>query len=133
MTVTTRATSSKRRHFQMQTNAELHAEVTALRTQLTDGSARMSNMNAELADTNVRLNTDPKSLPKKVCEPPAEVIAVQAQTTDAVADKGFAYITYGSWRPDGTRSSHGMYRNGSRFKSDGYPVRMVARKCYVAL
>jgi hypothetical protein len=109
----------------MQTNAELQAEVTALRTQLADGSARMSKMNAELADTTERLNA---SLPKKVREPPAEVIVVQAQATDAAAVKELAYITYGPWRPDGTRWSHGMYSSGSRFKSDGYPVRMVPRK-----
>jgi hypothetical protein len=122
----------------MQTNAELQAEVTALRTQLADGGARMSKMNAELADANARLNASlPKkvreppaevvtvqaganarlnaSLPKKVREPPAEVVVVQAEATDAAADKDLAYITYGPWRPDDTRSSHGRYR----FESPG--------------
>jgi hypothetical protein len=143
MTVTTRATSTKRRRLQMQTNAELQAEVTALRTQL---AARTSKMNAELADANARLNA---SLPEKVREPPPpEVVAVQAEATDAAADidlahvtygpwrpadKDLAYITYGPWRPDGTRSSHGMYSSGSRFKSDGYRVRMVPRGFYQGL
>jgi hypothetical protein len=109
MTVTTRATSTKRRRLQMQTNAELQAEVTALRTQL---AARTSKMNAELADANARLNA---SLPKKVREPPPppEVVAVQAEATDAAADIDLAHVTYGPWRPDGTRSSHGRYRFGS--------------------
>jgi hypothetical protein len=148
----------------MQTNADLQAEVTALRTQLADGSARLSKMNAELADTNARMfkmNTDSKSLPKKVCEHPVEVVVIQAQATDAdvvvdaavadtavgaavadttvgaviagtVVDAAIAYkppiITYGPWRPDGTRSFVGRHHNGSRFKSDGYPPRMRPRR-----
>jgi hypothetical protein len=109
----------------MQTNAELQAEVTALRTQLADGSARMSEMKAELANANARPNT---SLSKKVCEPPAEVVVVQAQAKDTAADRSIDYITYGPWRPDGTRSSYGLYNTGFWFKSDGYPARMKPRK-----
>jgi hypothetical protein len=124
----------------MQTNAEVQAEVTALRTKLADGSARMSKMNAELVDINARMskmNADLKSLPKKACIPPTEVIVVQAQATDIAADAVIAYkpptITYGPWRPDGTRSSFGRHQNGARFKSDGYPPRMLPRKQYGAV
>jgi hypothetical protein len=141
MTVTTRATSIKRRRDQMQTNAELQEEVMALRTQLADGSARMSKMNAELADTTARLNA---SLPNNVCEPPAEVVAVQAganarlnasltkkvrepqaevvavqaEATDAAADIDLAYVNHGPWRPadkDLAYITYGPWRpNGTR-------------------
>jgi hypothetical protein len=52
---------------------------------------------------------------------------LQAQAADAVIAYKPPIITYGPWRPDGTRSSVGRYHNGSRFKSDGYPPRMLPR------
>jgi hypothetical protein len=57
----------------------------------------------------------------------AEVVAVQAQAADTAADENVAYIRYGRWRPDGTRSYDGVYKNGFGFKSDGYPARTNPR------
>jgi hypothetical protein len=107
----------------MQTNAELQAELTALRTQLADGSARISKMKAELVNGNAR-----PPIWRSVCELPAEVVAVQAQATDTAADESITYINYAARRPDGTRSYYGAYKNGFGFKSDGYPDRMNPRK-----